>query len=102
MYSPAAGRARIRRPGRADRNPSPRAARIRPERRMPTQPACVEFYETPRRVEARLAVSASKAQEPKARVSRPFAALSLEPPLVLFCPTKGSRSWAAIEANGRF
>ena len=24
-----------------------------------------------------------------------FAALSLDPPLVLFCPTKGSRSWAA-------
>lgn len=31
-----------------------------------------------------------------------FAALSLEPPLVLFCPTKGSRSWAAIEKSGRF
>ncbi|MFI2234554.1 hypothetical protein, partial [Nocardia testacea] len=32
----------------------------------PTQPACVEFYETPQRVEARLAVSASKAPAPKA------------------------------------
>ncbi|ORA56109.1 3-hydroxy-9,10-secoandrosta-1,3,5(10)-triene-9,17-dione monooxygenase reductase subunit [Mycobacteroides franklinii] len=31
-----------------------------------------------------------------------FAALSLEPPLVLFCPTKQSRSWAAIEASGKF
>ncbi|NKY84272.1 3-hydroxy-9,10-secoandrosta-1,3,5(10)-triene-9,17-dione monooxygenase reductase subunit [Nocardia veterana] len=31
-----------------------------------------------------------------------FAALSLDPPLVLFCPTKGSRSWAAIEKSGRF
>ena len=31
-----------------------------------------------------------------------FAALSLEPPLVLFCPTKVSRSWHAIEASGRF
>ncbi|MFE6864027.1 3-hydroxy-9,10-secoandrosta-1,3,5(10)-triene-9,17-dione monooxygenase reductase subunit [Nocardia sp. NPDC057668] len=31
-----------------------------------------------------------------------FAALSLEPPLVLFCPTKGSKSWAAIEASGKF
>ncbi|MBO0856844.1 MAG: flavin reductase family protein [Nocardia sp.] len=31
-----------------------------------------------------------------------FAALSLDPPLVLFCPSKGSRSWAAIERNGRF
>jgi len=31
-----------------------------------------------------------------------FAALSLEPPLVLFCPTKVSRSWQAIEATGTF
>ena len=26
-----------------------------------------------------------------------FAALSLDPPLVLFCPTKQSRAWQAIE-----
>ncbi|NNH68388.1 flavin reductase family protein [Nocardia uniformis] len=31
-----------------------------------------------------------------------FAALSLEPPLVLFCPVKGSRTWAAIERAGKF
>ncbi|MCB9442327.1 MAG: flavin reductase [Mycolicibacterium sp.] len=31
-----------------------------------------------------------------------FAALSLEPPLVLFCPTKMSRSWQAIEDSGKF
>src|SRR5882757_3496539 len=31
-----------------------------------------------------------------------FAALSLDPPLVLFCPTKVSRSWQAIEASGLF
>ncbi len=31
-----------------------------------------------------------------------FAALSLDPPLVLFCPTKASCSWAAIERSGRF
>ena len=31
-----------------------------------------------------------------------FAALSLDPPLVLFCPTKVSRSWAAIKDTGRF
>ncbi|KZM68754.1 flavin reductase family protein [Nocardia terpenica] len=31
-----------------------------------------------------------------------FAALSLDPPLILFCPTKGSRTWAAIEQAGRF
>ena len=30
-----------------------------------------------------------------------FAALSLDPPLVLFCPTKVSRSWQAIEASGQ-
>src|SRR6201995_4031595 len=31
-----------------------------------------------------------------------FAALSLEPPLVLFCPTKVSRSWKPIETSGKF
>ncbi len=31
-----------------------------------------------------------------------FAALSLQPPLVLFCPRKVSRSWRAIEATGQF
>jgi 3-hydroxy-9,10-secoandrosta-1,3,5(10)-triene-9,17-dione monooxygenase reductase component len=31
-----------------------------------------------------------------------FAALSLDPPMVLFCPTKGSRTWATIEQSGRF
>lgn len=31
-----------------------------------------------------------------------FAALSLDPPLVLFCPTKHSRAWQAIEASGKF
>lgn len=31
-----------------------------------------------------------------------FAALSLDPPLVLFCPTKVSRSWAVIEHTRLF
>ncbi|WP_067463307.1 3-hydroxy-9,10-secoandrosta-1,3,5(10)-triene-9,17-dione monooxygenase reductase subunit [Nocardia amamiensis] len=31
-----------------------------------------------------------------------FAALSLDPPFVLFCPTKGSRALSAIEQSGRF
>src|SRR6202021_833095 len=31
-----------------------------------------------------------------------FAALSLDPPLVLFCPPKVSRSWKAIGARGKF
>ncbi|GAB07834.1 DUF447 family protein [Gordonia amarae] len=31
-----------------------------------------------------------------------FAALSLDPPLVLFCPMKTSRSWKVIEETGKF
>jgi 3-hydroxy-9,10-secoandrosta-1,3,5(10)-triene-9,17-dione monooxygenase reductase component len=31
-----------------------------------------------------------------------FAALSLDPPLVLFCPSKTSSTWRRIEAAGRF
>jgi 3-hydroxy-9,10-secoandrosta-1,3,5(10)-triene-9,17-dione monooxygenase reductase component len=31
-----------------------------------------------------------------------FAALSLDPPLVLFCPGKGSGTWQAISRTGRF
>lgn len=40
--------------------------------------------------------------EPVGFACQSFAALSLEPPLVLFCPTKTSRSWAAIERSGIF
>lgn len=40
--------------------------------------------------------------EPIGFACQSFAALSLDPPLVLFCPTKGSRSWAAIETAGKF
>ncbi len=31
-----------------------------------------------------------------------FAAVSLEPPLVLFCPSRASRSWPRIQRSGRF
>src|ERR1700760_2641117 len=31
-----------------------------------------------------------------------FAALSLDPPLVLFCPGKTARTWPVIEATGHF
>ncbi|WP_439678618.1 3-hydroxy-9,10-secoandrosta-1,3,5(10)-triene-9,17-dione monooxygenase reductase subunit [Embleya sp. MST-111070] len=31
-----------------------------------------------------------------------FAALSLDPPLVLFCPAKTSRTWPVIARTGRF
>ncbi|MDV3208931.1 MAG: flavin reductase family protein, partial [Rhodococcus ruber] len=42
------------------------------------------------------------AGEPVGFACQSFAALSLDPPLVLFCPTKMSRSWTAIERSGRF
>ena len=31
-----------------------------------------------------------------------FGSVSLEPPLVMFCPGKSSNSWPAIEASGSF
>ncbi len=31
-----------------------------------------------------------------------FASVSLDPPLVLFCPARTSSSWPRIEASGRF
>ncbi|GAB3007128.1 flavin reductase family protein [Amycolatopsis acidiphila] len=31
-----------------------------------------------------------------------FAALSLDPPLVLFCPSKHSRTWPVVQRAGRF
>jgi flavin reductase (DIM6/NTAB) family NADH-FMN oxidoreductase RutF len=31
-----------------------------------------------------------------------FASVSLEPPLVLFCPAHTSRSWPLIRESGRF
>lgn len=40
--------------------------------------------------------------EPVGFACQSFAALSLDPPLVLFCPMKTSRSWLAIEQTGRF
>jgi 3-hydroxy-9,10-secoandrosta-1,3,5(10)-triene-9,17-dione monooxygenase reductase component len=40
--------------------------------------------------------------EPVGFACQSFAALSLDPPLVLFCPGKNSRTWPAIEAAGTF
>jgi len=40
--------------------------------------------------------------EPIGFACQSFAALSLDPPLVLFCPTRHSRAWALIERSGQF
>ncbi len=40
--------------------------------------------------------------EPVGFACQSFAALSLDPPLVLFCPGKSSRTWPLIEASGSF
>ena len=40
--------------------------------------------------------------EPVGFACQSFAALSLDPPLVLFCPGKGSRTWPLIESAGSF
>ncbi|MGY0500357.1 3-hydroxy-9,10-secoandrosta-1,3,5(10)-triene-9,17-dione monooxygenase reductase subunit [Nocardia sp. FBN12] len=40
--------------------------------------------------------------EPVGFACQSFSALSLDPPLVLFCPAKSSRAWAAIERVGHF
>lgn len=41
-------------------------------------------------------------QGPAGFACQSFAALSLDPPLVLFCPGKTSRTWPVIEASGHF
>jgi 3-hydroxy-9,10-secoandrosta-1,3,5(10)-triene-9,17-dione monooxygenase reductase component len=40
--------------------------------------------------------------EPVGFACQSFAALSLDPPLVLFCPGKAARTWPVIEAVGTF
>lgn len=47
-------------------------------------------------------VSAVGEHGPAGLACQSFAALSLDPPLVLFCPSKTSGSWQAIEQAGRF
>ena len=42
------------------------------------------------------------AGKPAGFACQSFAALSLDPPLVLFCPAKVSRAWPIIEAAGHF
>jgi 3-hydroxy-9,10-secoandrosta-1,3,5(10)-triene-9,17-dione monooxygenase reductase component len=47
-------------------------------------------------------VTAAGPDGPVGFACQAFAALSLEPPLVLFCPSTRSRSWPVIEAAGGF
>ncbi|MGH3713158.1 MAG: 3-hydroxy-9,10-secoandrosta-1,3,5(10)-triene-9,17-dione monooxygenase reductase subunit [Micromonosporaceae bacterium] len=47
-------------------------------------------------------VTVITAEGPVGFACQAFAALSLDPPLVLFCPARGSRTWPLIEAAGRF
>lgn len=47
-------------------------------------------------------VTASNDGEPVGFACQSFAALSLDPPLVLFCPARTSRTWPVIERAGRF
>ena len=47
-------------------------------------------------------VTAVEAGDPVGFACQAFAALSLDPPLVLFCPGVMSQSWRRIERSGRF
>jgi 3-hydroxy-9,10-secoandrosta-1,3,5(10)-triene-9,17-dione monooxygenase reductase component len=47
-------------------------------------------------------VTAMDGGEPVGFACQSFAALSLDPPLVLFCPGRTSRAWPLIERHGHF
>lgn len=47
-------------------------------------------------------VTSVDGDEPVGFACQSFAALSLDPPLVLFCPGRTSRSWPVIERAGHF
>src|SRR5687767_7567255 len=47
-------------------------------------------------------VTAASPDGPAGFACQAFAALSLDPPLVLFCPGGKSSSWQRIERSGRF
>lgn len=44
----------------------------------------------------------SEEEQPVGFACQSFVALSIDPPLVLFCPQRTSRTWPVIEARGRF
>jgi flavin reductase (DIM6/NTAB) family NADH-FMN oxidoreductase RutF len=47
-------------------------------------------------------VAAMDGSEPAGLAVQSFCSLSLDPPLVLFCPSKTSTSWPRIESVGRY
>lgn len=47
-------------------------------------------------------VTAMSDDEPVGMTCQSFSSVSLEPPLVLFCPAKTSRTWPRIQRTGRF
>jgi len=47
-------------------------------------------------------VTSMDGDEPVGFACQAFAALSLDPPLVLFCPGRSSGTWSAIESAGTF
>src|SRR5215472_12351139 len=47
-------------------------------------------------------ITGMDADEPIGFACQAFAALSLEPPLVLFCPARTSMTWPRLAASGRF
>jgi 3-hydroxy-9,10-secoandrosta-1,3,5(10)-triene-9,17-dione monooxygenase reductase component len=47
-------------------------------------------------------VTATDGQGPVGMTAQSFSSLSLDPPLVLFCPGKSSSSWPRIHAVGSF
>jgi 3-hydroxy-9,10-secoandrosta-1,3,5(10)-triene-9,17-dione monooxygenase reductase component len=47
-------------------------------------------------------VTSLSGQEPVGMTCQSFASVSLEPPLVLFCPARTSRAWPLIRRTGRF
>jgi len=47
-------------------------------------------------------ITGMDADEPIGFACQAFAALSLEPPLVLFCPARTSATWPRLASSGRF